>query len=187
MAVFDPGNWCRCTFDTGTLKQDERLPIFSLTTKSHTISVLTSMSKYVYYWFKKCNISREPTWKRWSIAVFITLEWPHDLLSLVTEIAEIGSQFLFVLTVLGDEISGSLVSISCSSLGAGRVSELICLFKACFVWPGRLCGALWVLVTGFLSLILLRVLPSLLNEWMYSLFKCMTEVVHQPQTNCSKT
>lgn len=83
----------------------------------------------------------------------------------VVKIAKLGSQFLFVLTVFGNEIRGWLVSISCSSSwsAVGRVSELVCRFKACFAWPGRLCGALCVLVTGFLSLMLFRVLTSLLN------------------------
>lgn len=52
----------------------------------------------------------------------------------VVKIAKLGSQFLFVLTVFGNEIRGWLVSISCSSSwsAVGRVSELVCRFKACF-------------------------------------------------------
>lgn len=46
--------------------------------------------------------------------------------------AELSSQFLFLLTVFGDEMSSSLALISCSWSAVGRVSELVCLFKVCF-------------------------------------------------------
>jgi hypothetical protein len=60
------------------------------------------------------------------------------------------------LTFCGDEISsGGLASCSASWSSSGRFSVLLLLLRSCLGSAGGLCGALWVLDTGFLSLALL--------------------------------